>query len=87
MLRDRLQGLLLILAGCAGLVLVSHAQQFLAPLLQPPAPPGVPTALLPVASPFAWLLPMIGLGSLGLGLLGIKKLLWPEDWEPPKHRG
>ena len=86
-MRDRLQGLLLILAGCISLVLLTHVQHYLAPLLQPPAPPGVPVALLPASSPFACLLPMIGLGSVGLGLLGIKKLLWPEDWQPPKHRG
>lgn len=86
MLGERLKGLLLILAGSATLVLVSLAQQHLATLIRPPAPPGLPTMFVPLSSPFAWLLPMIGLGAVGLCLLGIRKLLFPENWDPPKHR-
>ena len=83
---ERLQGLLLILAGCTTLVLVSLAQQHLADLLRPPAPPGVPSALVPTSSPFSCLLPLIGVGAVGLCLLGARKLLFPERWDPPKHR-
>ena len=30
---------------------------------------------------------IIGIGALGLCLIGMKMLLWPDDWNPPKHLG
>ena len=83
-MEERLQGLLLILAGCAGLAIAYLIQQF--PLQPPSPPPGMPPGLVP-ASPMTCLLPMIGIGSVGLCLLGVKKLLFPDDWQPPRHMG
>ncbi len=85
MFGERLQGLLLILAGCATFALTYLAQQYLVPLGRVPVPPGSLPGLAPTASPLSCLLPLMGLGSAGLCFLGIKKLLAPDDWQPPKH--
>jgi hypothetical protein len=85
MLRERLQGLLLIVAGCVALLLVHLAQQAGWFQLRPPTPPGLRPELLPVITPLSCLLPMVALGGLGLCLVGLKKLFAPDDWQPPKH--
>jgi hypothetical protein len=41
--------------------------------------------VLPTVTPLACLAPIVGFGALGLCLIGMKKLLWPDDWQPPKH--
>jgi hypothetical protein len=86
MLADRLQGLLLILAGCACLSLIYLAQQNgWLHQARPPTPPGVSPDLLPVITPISCILPMAALGALGLCFAGAKKLIAPDDWQPPKH--
>ena len=85
---DRLEGFLLILAGCTISTLTYLAQQYLLPLIVPPTPPpGIPPGLIATASPIACVLPLIFLGSIGLCLIGAKKLLFPDDWQPPRHLG
>jgi hypothetical protein len=84
---DRLEGFLLILAGCTIASITYLAQQYLLPLIAPPAPPGLPPGLTATASPITCVLPLIFLGSIGLCLVGAKKLLFPDDWQPPKHLG
>jgi hypothetical protein len=49
--------------------------------------PSISPNLPPVASPLACLLILIGIGSFGLCMLGVHKLLSPDDWQPPKHLG
>jgi hypothetical protein len=86
MLGERLQGLLLILVGCASMVLIYFAQQ--AGWFQqarPPTPPGIRPEFLPVITPLSCVLPMAALGALGLCFIGFKRLVAPDDWNPPKH--
>jgi hypothetical protein len=87
MLGERLQGFLLVLLGCATMVLIYLAQQggWFGP--RPPLPTGPGGVSLPTVSPLACLVPIIGVGALGLCLIGMKMLLWPDDWNPPKHLG
>jgi hypothetical protein len=83
---ERLQGLLLILAGGVSLALVHFLQRYLAgsgrllPPMLAQLEPG------PLASPFNCLLGFVALGALGLILVGAKKLLFPDNWRPPVHR-
>ena len=84
---ERFEGFLLILAGCTISTLAYLAHQYVLPLIAPPAPPGLPAGLTTAASPIACVLPLIFLGSIGLCLVGAKKLLFPDDWQPPKHLG
>lgn len=80
MFGERFQGLLLILLGLASMFLLFLARQSGWLDFRPPVPAGVP-----VISPLACLLPLAGLGALGLCLVGFKKLVAPDDWRPPKH--
>jgi hypothetical protein len=86
MLPERLQGLLLILAGCLCLTLIYLAQQNgWLQQARPPTPPGVHPELLPVITPLSCVLPMAAMGALGLCFAGAKKLVAPDDWQAPKH--
>ena len=82
---ERLQGLVLILIGCGGLALLYVGQQNGWLSGRPPMPAGMPP--VPLISPLACLNIFIGIGSLGLCLIGVRKLLNPDDWNPPKHLG
>lgn len=87
-MRERLQGLALILAGCVSLALVSFVQlSGWLQALRPAPPPGVPGGLLPLLNPLYCLLFLVLIGALGLLLVGVKKLLAPDDRQPPKHLG
>jgi hypothetical protein len=81
---ERLQGLLLILAGIGSMFLIYVVQHNTSFDFRQPVPPGLPPSL-PIISPLACLAPMIGLGAFGLCLIGLKKLFAPDDWQPPKH--
>ena len=85
MLAERLQGLLLILVGCTLMLLLYLAQQSGWLQARPPIPAGVRPDLLPVVTPLSCLLPLASLGAVGLCLVGIRKLLTPDTWQPPKH--
>jgi hypothetical protein len=85
---ERLSGLLLFLAGTASLAAILLMQR--AGWFQPtrlPLPAGLRPELVPVLTPLACVAPLATLGALGLCLLGLRKLLAPDDWEPPKHLG
>ena len=83
---ERLQGLALILAGGLSLALVHLLQQYLArsgrllPPILAQLEPG------PLTSPFNCLLGFVALGALGMILVGTKKLVFPDRWQPPVHR-
>src|SRR5207248_9386594 len=85
MVAERLRGLLLILLGCASLMLVYLAQQNGWLQVRPPTPPGARPGLLPVITPLSCVLPMAAIGALGLFLAGLQKLLGGDDWQAPKH--
>ncbi len=83
---ERLLGLLLVLLGCGAMALIVLAQR--AGWFQPvhvPLPAGARSAPLPILTPLSCLLPLASLGALALCLLGLYKLLAPDDWQPPKH--
>lgn len=85
---ERLLGLLLFVLGCGVMALIVLAHQ--AGWFQPvrlPLPPGARPAPLPILTPLSCWLPMASLGALALCLLGLYKLLAPDDWQPPKHLG
>jgi hypothetical protein len=85
---ERLQGLLLILAGCVSLGLVSLSLRGASLLPAPPlAPPGQPPELSALLTPLPVVLALIAVGGLGLCLVGLRKLLAPDDWQPPRHLG
>lgn len=88
MLRERLEGLLLLLAGCGSLALIAWLQQsgWLQPA-RPPLPPGLAGQPLPILNPIACLLPLGVIGALGLCLVGLKRLFDPDNWRPPRHGG
>jgi len=75
-LGDRLVGLWLILGGVLGFGLVYLMWKF-APASMP-VPPGMPTGLLPIASPLNCVLPVTAIGSSLLVLLGLKRLITGE---------
>jgi hypothetical protein len=77
---ERLQGLALFLVGSASLLLIYLAQQYGWLATRPPAPPGLEN--VPVVSPFACLVPLISIGSLGLCMVGLKKLFEPTQRWP-----
>jgi hypothetical protein len=84
---ERLVGLLLLLAGAAGLVLIYL--MFQGGWFQPTRPvrlPGSRPDSLPALNPLFCLLPLMFLGSIGLALLGLRKFLTPDSWEPPRHQ-
>ena len=85
MLGERLQGLLLILAGCASLALVYLVQQHGWLELRPPTPPGIRPEWVPVVTPVSCILPMAALGAVGLCWVGLKKLFSIDDGRPPRH--
>jgi hypothetical protein len=72
-LEARLTGLALILGGCVGLGIVYLLWLF-APATMP-APPGLPRDLLPLTSPLNCMLPVVGIGSSALVLIGLRKLI------------
>jgi hypothetical protein len=73
---ERLVGLGLIALGMIGFGLL-YLFWRIGPLM-PAAPPGMPSGLMPMLSPIACMVPVIGLGSCGLVLLGLKRLIFPE---------
>jgi hypothetical protein len=85
---ERLYGLLLILAGVACLALVVTAQQhgWFQPKLPGPLP-GTGNLAVPIITPLSCFYPLAAIGSLGLCIVGVRKLLAPDDWRPPKHLG
>ena len=85
MLVERLQGLLMILAGCAAMVLIWFAQQNGWLQVRPPTPPGVRPELLPVVTPLSCILPMAAIGALGLCVVGVRRIVMPDAWQPPEH--
>lgn len=88
MLRERLEGLLILLVGCGSLALIYSLQHsgWLQPA-RPPIPPGLAGQALPIINPIACILPLCVIGALGLCLVGLKRLFDPDDWRPPTHRG
>ena len=73
-LRERLVGLVLIVAGVAVLAGIRLLSQMgSGPIAAPTPPPGIPAWA--AISPMACLLPLIALGALGLILIGINRLL------------
>jgi hypothetical protein len=74
---ERLTGLGLILLGLLGFGVV-YLLWLYAPASMP-APPGIPRNLLPLASPLNCLLPITAVGSSLLVLLGLKRLILPDD--------
>jgi hypothetical protein len=75
-LEDRLTGLGLIVGGLIGFGIV-YLMWSVAPTSMP-VPPGMPSNLLPLASPLNCVLPVVAIGSCFLVLLGLRKLLFPE---------
>jgi hypothetical protein len=69
--QERLVGLGLILAGVIGFGLVYLMWKF-SPLLSPRAP-GMPA--FPILSPISCLVPVTAIGSCGLVLVGLRKLI------------
>jgi hypothetical protein len=73
---ERLVGLGLIALGMIGFGLV-YLFWKIGPLM-PAAPANMPRGLMPMLSPIACMVPMISLGSCGLVLLGLRRLLFPD---------
>ena len=46
--------------------------------LMPASPPGMPRGLMPIFSPISCLVPGIAIGSSGLVLIGLRRLLFPD---------
>jgi hypothetical protein len=82
---ERVQGLLLILAGSASLMLIILAQQSGWLEVQPPLPPGMRPEGVPILTPLSCVLPMAAIGAIGLCFVGLQKLFAPDNWRPPKH--
>jgi hypothetical protein len=72
--QERLVGLGLILFGVLGFGLVYLMWKF-GPLLSPTAP-GLPK--FPILTPISCLVPVTAIGSCGLVLVGLRRLLFPE---------
>ena len=74
-LEERLLGLGAVFLGLVGLLVVYGVWTgFLPSGLAPP--PGVPQGV-PVINATACLLPLIGIGSVGLILVGVKRVIYP----------
>lgn len=73
---ERLVGLGLILFGVIGFGLVYLMWRF-GPLLSPTAP-GLPRGAFPILTPISCLAPVTAIGSCGLVLVGLRRLLFPE---------
>jgi hypothetical protein len=82
---ERLQGLLLILLGLANLAFVILAQRSGWFEVRSPFPN--PPAYAPYVGPLTFVLGLAGILAVGLCIVGLKKLLDPDDWRPPKHLG
>jgi hypothetical protein len=83
-LRERLVGLALVIAGIASMGVVYWFWQnrsHLAPA--PPVPaPGLPRAMMPLASPLDCVMPFAALAAAGLVLEGLRRMVFPENYGP-----
>jgi glycosyltransferase involved in cell wall biosynthesis len=82
---ERLQGLLLIFLGCLDLALILLAQRSGWFEVRSPFPN--PPAFAPYVGPLTFFLAIASLLAIALCVVGLKKLLAPDDWHPPKHLG
>lgn len=74
--QERLIGVLMMVGGVVGFGGV-YLLWFYAPAMMP-APPGLPTNLLPLASPLNCILPVTAVGSCLLVVVGLRKLIFAE---------
>lgn len=77
---ERLHGLVLVIVGLLGLTLVTLGMS--GGLPGGPAPPEPPPGLrnlptLPIVNPLGCIVPMIGIGSVGLVLVGLRRMFDP----------
>lgn len=76
--RGRLQGLSVLLLGVLGLLVLLTLQGSEASLPLPGSNPGFPGAAMgALYQPVRCLLPFIGLGSLGLIIVGLRRIMRP----------
>jgi hypothetical protein len=77
-LEERLQGLGAVLLGVIGLLVVYGMYSGVLPLgLPPPPPPPGLVVPIPTPNPAACVMPLMALGSLGLVIVGFRRVLDP----------
>jgi hypothetical protein len=82
---ERLVGLLLVLAACGSLALLLSLREYAALLPRPPVAPGLPPQMGFLFEPLTCFGPLLLLGSLGMFLVGLRKLILPDEWRPPRR--